>query len=194
MKQSPGEVIGLVWVIFLLYWVISSFTAKKIEKRERGGGIASRVAIGVVAYLLMVHAGDPRLGALSNRFLPSAPWIAWLGVALTVVGLLFAIWARVHIGKYWSATVALKAEHKLIRSGPYSRIRHPIYTGILLALAGTSVMVGRYAALLGLAIILLSFWLKARKEEWLLAGEFGEAFEHHRRSTGFFLPKIFGAQ
>jgi protein-S-isoprenylcysteine O-methyltransferase Ste14 len=97
----------------------------------------------------------------------------------------------VHIGKYWSSTVALKSGHQLIRSGPYARIRHPIYTGIILAIAGTALAVGRYAAIVAVVIFLVGFWLKARKEEALLAGEFGPAFDEHRRSTGFFLPKLF---
>lgn len=194
MNVGPGTAIGIVWVVFLLYWLISSVTAKKIAKKEAGGGIARRLLIGAAAYILMVHADDPRLGVLTDRFLPYASWIAWLGAGTVFAGALFAIWARAHIGKYWSASVALKAEHRLIRSGPYSRIRHPIYTGILLALLGTALAVGRYAALVGVAIILVSFWFKARKEEALLAGEFGQAFEEHRRGTGFFLPKLFAVR
>lgn len=193
MNVSPGAAIGIAWAIFLLYWLISSFTAKKIVKGERGAGIARRVLIGVAAYVLLIHADDPRLGVLAERFLPYARWVVWLGVALTFAGVFFAIWARVHIGKYWSATVALKAEHQLIRTGPYARIRHPIYTGILLALCGSAIAVGRYAAILAVVVYAVAFWFKARKEEALLAGEFGPAFEEHRRNTGFFLPKLFAA-
>lgn len=194
MNVRPGQAVGIAWAVFFLYWIVSSFTAKKSAKGEPGSGILKRILIGVVVYLIMAHADDPRLGVFANRFLPRAEWIAWAGAGVTFAGILLAIWARVHIGKYWSATVALKAEHRLIRSGPYARIRHPIYTGILLALAGTAIMVGRHATLAAVAILLVSFWFKARREEALLAGEFGAAFEEHRRSTGFFLPKLFGAR
>ncbi len=111
---------------------------------------------------------------------------------MVVAGTAFAVWARVYLGKYWSATVALKSDHELIRTGPYSRIRHPIYTGIILALAGTAVAVNSYWSYVGVAIFVVIFWLKARAEEALLAGEFGPRFEDHRSKTGFFLPKLTG--
>lgn len=192
MQPNPGIAISAAWILFLVFWVASSFTAKRIAKGEGRAGIVRRVLTGLVAYFLLFRADDPRLGPLSLRFLPDEIWIAWVGAAVTMFGVLFAIWARVHIGKYWSATVALKSEHQLIRSGPYARIRHPIYTGIILAIAGTGLAVGRYAAIVAVAIYIAAFWFKARKEEALLAGEFGVAFEEHRRSTGFFLPKLFG--
>ncbi len=193
MNHYPGVVIAVTWLVFLIFWIVSSFTAKKIARREGRAGIARRVVCVLVGYFLFYRAADPVLGVFSHRFLPDEIRLAWIGAAKTIVGVLFAIWARVHIGKYWSATVALKSDHQLIRTGPYSRVRHPIYTGILFALGGSVVSIGRYASLLGLGIFLAVFWLKARKEDALLAGEFGPAFEEHRRATGFFLPKLFTA-
>lgn len=191
MNGYPGIVIAIIWAVFLIFWLVSSFTAKRIARRESRAGVGRRVLIGLVAYFLFFRAADPAFGVLSHRFLPDYIRIAWIGAIMTALGVLIAVWARVHIGKYWSATIALKSDHQLIRTGPYARVRHPIYTGILLALAGTAVAIGRYAALVGLAIYVVVFWIKARKEEALLAGEFGPAFEEHRRSTGFFLPKLF---
>lgn len=172
--------------------MISSLWTERNQNREGVAGAATRILIYAAAYVLIFRADDPRWGALGQRFLPHVPWVQWLGAVLTGAGVAFAIWARIHIGRYWSSTVALKESHKLVRSGPYARIRHPIYTGILAAMAGTSIAVGRYAALLGLAVIALAFARKARKEEALLAGEFGPGFDQHRRRTGFFLPRIFG--
>ena len=191
MNGYPGMVIGVTWIVFLVFWLVSSFTAKKIARREGRAGIARRVLTGLVGYFLFFRAADPSFGVLSHRFLPDDVRVAWIGAVITALGVLFAIWARIHIGKYWSATVALKSDHQLIRTGPYARVRHPIYTGILLALAGTAVAIGCYAALVGLAIYFVAFWFKARKEEALLLGEFGPAFEEHCRSTCFFLPKLF---
>lgn len=191
MKRiNPGDVISAAWVVFLVVWLISSFAVERIAKRERGRGIGRRLLTLATAWILLADGNDSRLGVLAARFLPSALWIAWVGAGITVAGVLFAIWARIHIGRYWSATVALKNEHELIRSGPYARIRHPIYTGIILAIAGSALAIGTYAALLALLIFALSLWLKGRKEEALLAGEFGTVFEEHRRRTGFFLPKL----
>jgi protein-S-isoprenylcysteine O-methyltransferase Ste14 len=86
--------------------------------------------------------------------------------------------------------VQIKEGHQLIRSGPYARIRHPIYTGILLATIGTALAVGEYRGLVAVGMFLVGFTRKARKEESFLAAEFGSAFEEHCRQTGFFLPRI----
>lgn len=192
VTMTPGQLMEVSWIIFFAFWVLASLSAKPIK--TRGGGGLTRLLVAAAAFVLLFRAYDPRWGALRNRFLPDARWIVWTGAILTAAGIAFAIWARIHIGRYWSASVALKDSHKLIRTGPYARIRHPIYTGILLAIAGEVIALGTYVALLALAIITAGLWLKARKEENLLAGEFGPAFEEHRRNTGFFLPKLFGSR
>jgi len=139
---------------------------------------------------LLLYEKESVLGLLNRRFVPPADWIFALGSALSFLGVGFAIWARYHIGKYWSSTVSLREGHELIRTGPYARIRHPIYTGMLLAVFGTALAVGRYRALFAFVIVLLGFIWKSKREEALLAGQFGAKFEEHRRHTGFFLPKF----
>lgn len=84
----------------------------------------------------------------------------------------------------------LKQGHELIRTGPYRTIRHPIYTGILLALLGTAISFGEIRALLGVAIAWASFYIKARREELFLSQEFGPSFAEHQQSTGMFLPRF----
>jgi protein-S-isoprenylcysteine O-methyltransferase Ste14 len=87
--------------------------------------------------------------------------------------------------------VAIVTEHRLIRTGPYARMRHPIYTGMLVALVGTALVIGEYRALVGLGIVLFGLTRKAKKEEAFLAAQFGEDFQEYRRRTGFFLPKVY---
>jgi protein-S-isoprenylcysteine O-methyltransferase Ste14 len=186
---GAGNMVDAAWIIFAAYWLISAFQVKRRMKREPAGEQLARFLVLAAAFALL-YSGDPRLGFLNDRFLPYRDWIRALGAGLTVAGVAFAIWARYHIGQYWSGSVSLKADHKLIRTGPYSHIRHPIYTGILLALAGTTLVIGRYRALVALAIWLAGFIWKARREEALLANEFGPAFEEHKRVTGFFLPRF----
>jgi protein-S-isoprenylcysteine O-methyltransferase Ste14 len=101
----------------------------------------------------------------------------------------FAIWARRHIGRNWSGQITIRQEHELIRTGPYARIRHPSYTGLLLALAGTAIAIGEYRAIVAFAVIAIGFVVKAKREESLLTKEFGRAFDEHRQQTGFFLPR-----
>ena len=110
------------------------------------------------------------------------------GAVLTAVGVGFAIWARHHIGRNWSGQVTIRREHELIRTGPYAHIRHPIYTGLIVAVAGTAIVIGEHRALTALALILLGFTFKGKREESMLENRFGPAFEEYRRRTGFFLP------
>jgi protein-S-isoprenylcysteine O-methyltransferase Ste14 len=109
---------------------------------------------------------------------------------IRAAGVAIAFWARFHLGANWSGVVTLKQDHELIRSGPYRTIRHPIYTGILLAFLGNAVEVGQVRGLLGLLIIWLSFYVKARREESFLVQEFGPRFDEHTQHTGMFLPKF----
>jgi protein-S-isoprenylcysteine O-methyltransferase Ste14 len=189
MRFEFRYLIDLPWLVFLAWWIVAGLSAKKIERHEPPGEKLLRILASVAAWYLL-YENDPRFGFLNRRFLPRRLWIFIVGAALTWAGIAFAIWARSHIGRYWSASVALKAEHELIRTGPYARIRHPIYTGMLMALAGTAIAVGRYRGIVAFAIILVSFIWKSKREEALLAGQFGPAFQDHRSHTGFFLPKL----
>lgn len=181
--------ISLPWLIFLAYWIVASLRVNKMERQEAPGEKLLRILLAVVGWYLL-STNDPHFGVLNRRFVGFHFWVFILGALLTWAGVAFAIWARYHIGRFWSASVALKTGHELIRSGPYSRIRHPIYTGILLALAGTTLAVGCYRGIVAFAIILISLVRKSKQEEALLAGQFGTAFDEHRRHTGFFLPRL----
>ena len=189
MELTQGHIVEALWAFFVLYWFVASFSVNKMRKREPAGQRLAFLLIFVgVCYL--AEMADARLGISNNRFVPSRPWIGWLGVALTAAGIAFAVWARNHIGKFWSASVSLREGHELIRSGPYARIRHPIYSGMLLAAAGTTLCSGEYGALIVLGFAVIAVVIKAKKEEALLAGEFGASFDEHRRRTGFLLPRL----
>ena len=123
------------------------------------------------------------------KFPPQTPGVLWAGLGLTALGVGTSIWARLSLGANWSGVVTLKKEHELVRKGLYRWIRHPIYTGILVGFIGTAMIKGHLRGWLGFAIVWLSFYIKARREETFLRQEFGEGFEEHTRNTGMFLPK-----
>ena len=189
LSFDPQTLIEFAWLVFASYWIAAGLRVNKMVKREP---LTERLAgiIALVIVFLLLYSSDLRFGILIHRFIPDQDWILWLGAALTVAGIAFAIWARFHIGRYWSGTVALREGHELIRTGPYARIRHPIYTGLLLALFGTALTIGRYRAFAAFLIVLCSLIWKSKREEKLLYGLFGAAFEEHRRRTGFFLPRL----
>ena len=186
---SQRQWINALWFLFGLYWLISAFKLKKTKQRETWQERLRYVLPLLVAfYLLSRHWA--RYGWLGTRFVPASESVALIGVLLTAAGVAIAIWARWHLGANWSGVVTLKEGHELIRSGPYRTIRHPIYTGILLAFLGTAIALGEVRGLLAVAIAWLSFYAKARREESLLTQEFGERFAEHQRRTGMFLPRF----
>jgi protein-S-isoprenylcysteine O-methyltransferase Ste14 len=178
-----------LWLVFFLYWAISALWFKAAKKSESGAERLQRMVPLAVAYVLLFYQAA-RLGWLDKRFIKDSPAPAVVGLLLTAVGVAFAIWARWHLGANWSAIVSIREQHELIRSGPYRRMRHPIYTGMLLAMAGTALVLGEVRGLLAFAITLFAFYWKARKEEAWLMREFGEKFEAHAKQTGMFLPRF----
>jgi protein-S-isoprenylcysteine O-methyltransferase Ste14 len=187
--SSPMTWIEILWVIFVLYWLISVFKRKRTKKRE---SVLQRLlyTLPPIAAYFLVARPEFRHGWLAVRFVPDDSAIRWLGVAITAAGIVFALWARWHLGSNWSGLVTLKEGHELIRTGPYRFIRHPIYTGILIGLLGTFLEDGEMRSLVALAMVWLSFYVKARREESFLSQEFGPGFTEHQRHTGMFLPKL----
>ncbi len=134
---SPTTTTATLWGIWLLGWLISArATAKTVVEQPGTSLLAYSVFIWAGAILLFFHPGS--LDALMRPWFPRKIWIIWTGVGLVAIGLGFAAWARLHLGRLWSGRVTLKEHHQIIRTGPYAFVRHPIYTGLVLALVGTA--------------------------------------------------------
>jgi len=110
---------------------------------------------------------------------------------LTVIGLLFSVWARIHLGQNWSGMVTLKEGHKLIRTGPYAITRNPIYTGLLLAAVGTAISKTTGDAFIGVPFFLIAFLIKIRREQKFMAAEFGEEFQQFMREVPSLVPFVY---
>jgi protein-S-isoprenylcysteine O-methyltransferase Ste14 len=114
---------------------------------------------------------------------------AWLCAALVGVGVAVAWWARLYLGRMWSARITLKTDHKVVDSGPYSLVRHPIYSGLLLSLLATAAAKGTVLGIVGFVILLIGIWFKARLEErWLTSELRADAYENYRRRVPMLLP------
>jgi protein-S-isoprenylcysteine O-methyltransferase Ste14 len=187
--SSSRQWIQGLWILFGLYWLVSALKLKKTKKRETWFE-RLRYVLPLFIASWFLFQGAARYGWLSLRLVPDSVAVQWIGVLLTAAGVAIAIWARWHLGTNWSGVVTLKEGHELIRTGPYRAIRHPIYTGILLALLGTAVAVGEVRGLLAVVIAWLSFYAKARREESFLSEEFGASFAEHCKHTGMFLPRF----
>src|SRR5450755_3974668 len=114
-----------------------------------------------------------------------AGWLLpfWIGAAVTIAGLLFAVWAREHLGRNWSRSVTIKQGHELITTGPYAVVRHPIYTGILAGLLGTAIALSQVRGFIAFLLMFLMLWLKLRMEEQWMRSQFGETYATYARET-----------
>jgi protein-S-isoprenylcysteine O-methyltransferase Ste14 len=124
------------------------------------------------------------------RVLPAEPWVAALGVAVTAAGLLFAIWARAYLGSNWSGTVTVKVGHQLIRTGPYRWVRHPIYSGMILAMIGTAINIGQLRGVVAVVLLWIGFIMKSRIEERFMTNTFGAEYTEYSHTTGAIVPRL----
>ena len=148
-----------------------SSNVKETERRESVPSRLIRLILMVFAVALLCLPRVP-LRLLGERFLPLASWCFWSGAVVTAGGMLFSVWARRHLGKNWSQAVTVKEGHELITSGPYALVRHPIYTGLLLAFVGCAVARGEWRGLLAVALVFGALWRKLRLEEkWMRVQE-----------------------
>jgi protein-S-isoprenylcysteine O-methyltransferase Ste14 len=177
-----------LWMLLMLVWLVMWFGAKRAKKREKFSERTGYLVLVLFGSWLLFR-GPLSLEWLNTRVLPYEPTIWAIGLAITALGVGVAIWARFSLGANWSGTVTLKADHQLVRKGPYRWIRHPIYTGILLAMVGTATIRGQLVGWIGIGFVLTGFYIKARREERFLSGEFGASFQEHAKRTGMFLPK-----
>lgn len=182
---------SLAWLTFMAYWLWSARHLKPTRRSESAWKQLLAYWLPLLAAVLLLGPGQWFEGSgLDARFVPKALWIKALGLLLTVAGVALAIWSRRILGANWSSVVKLKQDHELIERGPYRAIRHPIYTGLLLAFAGTALKVGDWRGLLALAIVSASFWHKLRLEERWLQAQFGDHYVAYRRRTRALIPGL----
>jgi protein-S-isoprenylcysteine O-methyltransferase Ste14 len=174
--QFWAAVIG--WVVFSLYWEVAAKGAGAAKSSESQGSRGVHVALTNVALLLELA---PVRGL--GRLVPMSFAIMTAGVVVEAMGLFLAIWARRHLGRNWSGEITIKVEHELVRSGPYRRLRHPIYTGLLAMYAGAAMVNGGWLAAVGLGVAVFAYWRKIRLEEENLQVAFGGDYEEYRRET-----------
>ena len=184
--MTQYDAFGILWLVWLLSWIAAALWASKPAKRVAvTQSTIYRVLILVAAVLIFVPVRPARFGLLWLTPLP-------VGVALFVLaiaGMAFAWWARIHLGRLWSGTITAKADHRIIDTGPYALVRHPIYTGLLFALYVSALDHGTIFAVTGAVLATVGFVVKARLEERFLRGELGpEAYDGYRARVPMLVP------
>jgi protein-S-isoprenylcysteine O-methyltransferase Ste14 len=181
--MSAVELVFVVgWAAFVLYWLVAALSMKRGRvpwSRE----LRIRALIAVAVILLI------RLGAFRGHGLNTEPWRAAIGLVLFALGLGFAIWARMHIGRNWGTPMTQKDEPELVTSGPYRLVRHPIYSGFLVAGVGTAVALS-WLWLTAVALAGIYFLYSATVEERYLTERFPDNYPAYKRSTKMLVPFI----
>ena len=180
----------VVWIAFLVYWQIRAAGAKATQRLEPAASRIVRALVFLIAIVLLSTTRIP-LPWLYRPLWRAGLWPFWLGAVLTVGGLLFAVWAREHLGRNWSRSVSIKQDHELITTGPYAVVRHPIYTGILAGFLGLAIAISQVRGFVVFVLIFLVFWVKFRMEEQWMRSQFGGTYATYVRRTAALVPYLF---
>jgi protein-S-isoprenylcysteine O-methyltransferase Ste14 len=176
-------VVAVMWAGFWLYWLMAAFSMKR-------GHVPWSRELGIRALILVVVFLLVRARVFRAYGLNTDPWRAGLGLVLLVLGLGFAIWARVHIGRNWGTPMTQKEAPELVTSGPYGLVRHPIYAGILIAGLGTAVALS-WSWLIAVVLAGIYFVYSATVEERYMTDQFPDTYPAYKRSTKMLVPFVF---
>ncbi len=181
-------IVGL-WLCFLCYWFISAMSAKKnITRNQWQRGVWLRLLIFAGIFVLLSFQSVRQFFEYSNTLF-SNPLVSTIGVVLCAAGVALAIWARRHLGRNWGMPMSLKEKPELVTSGPYRSLRHPIYTGMLLAMIGTALVVGLSWLIIFIAAGIY-FVYSAKTEERIMMREFPHIYPEYKKHTKMLIPFI----
>ncbi len=179
--KAIDSIIGVGWIVFWAYWLVMAATAKQSRWTKFAGIRVGIILVILLLIRLQVFKGH---GAATGH-----PWLPGIGLAIFVLGLALAVWARVYLGRNWGMPMSQRANPELVTTGPYGKIRHPIYSGIILGMVGTAIAVGPYW-LNAVAILGAYFLFSAVIEERTMAKLFPAAYPPYRRATKMLIPYI----
>jgi protein-S-isoprenylcysteine O-methyltransferase Ste14 len=179
-----------MWFATFIYWLVSSFSVKKSVKKQSGWGRIIYMLCVIFAFSLL-FGNYLNFSFLEKPILPQNYYWKITGMILCAVGLIFAIMARIWLGKNWSGRITIKENHELIQTGPYSITRNPIYSGFLLAFAGCSMSLGLLKGYLGIFFLIVCILIKVSKEEAYMQEVFGEKYSAYKAKVKRLIPIIY---
>jgi protein-S-isoprenylcysteine O-methyltransferase Ste14 len=183
--------LSITWGIVLAYWFISGRSTKKVAHQENVFQRFLQYWLPFLIAILLLGPGEWYGHSwLRENFVAHTNVVGIIGLSIAVLGAIIACTSRYRLGKNWSLSVQRKENHQLIQHGMYKRVRHPIYTGLLLLFIGNALIVGDYRAIIAVLIVFISLWLKLKKEEKLLTETFGAAYTAYQKQTKALLPYV----
>lgn len=184
--MNPGVAIAAAWVVWLSTWILAAgWSARTASHHDLGAESPSRVL--TLAAVVMILASYWPLATAMLWTLPAE--IGWTMFCLVLLGLGFTWAARLHLGPLWSSTSAPTEDHRIVETGPYGVVRHPVYAGLLLAAIATAVERGRLEAVAGALVLIAAVSLRAKLEERFLRRDLGdETYASYRRRVPMLVP------
>ena len=178
-----------LFALLVAVWLLGLLTVKPSARTQSLGSRLLEIALTLLAFSL-VFSNYFQSGWRARLFIPNTEFTGMAGLLLVLLGIAFAIWARVVLGGNWSGAVTVKQGHTLIRRGPYTFVRHPIYSGLLLAFLGVAIILGQIRGLLGVGVLSLAFWLKSRMEERFMLEQFGADYRRYQERVKALIPYV----
>jgi len=181
-------VLGLLWLVWAAYWIAAvvyegaTNRTKETERRVGGTGF-----LFIILLIVMLPPFGDR-GALGWQYLVPPEWLKEAGVVVVAAGVALAIWARRYLGSNWSGVPSLKKGHELVTTGPYALVRHPIYTGMMFGMLGSTLVLGTVGSISVLFLAALIVAVRVRQEEGLMVSQFGDAYLEYRKKTKTIVP------
>jgi protein-S-isoprenylcysteine O-methyltransferase Ste14 len=188
--DTVRHIIFLLWLVTAAVWFLAALRAKPAVRTQSATSRALYGTLAVAAYFV----GFSRLftfGVLARPFAPASSKVAYFGLALVFVGIVFAIWARFFLGSNWSGRVSVKQDHTLVRRGPYALVRHPIYSGLLLAVLGTAIAYREIRGLIAAGMVLWLLLSKIGIEEAFMSEHFGSQYTDYQRQVKALIPFVY---
>ncbi len=188
MNNWTGIFIFGCWSVLFIYWMIKAANVKRNLEKHISYKYIFLLSVAVIALFATMF--------YTKTFLQHSLWqtTVRLGVATDIIvgiGLIFAVWSRNILGKNWSSNISYKKGHKLIKHGPYSIVRHPIYTGMIVMLIGTAINVGQVFAFVLLAVYFVGFNARCRLEEELMLKHFAKDYKIYKKRVKAIVPFVF---
>jgi protein-S-isoprenylcysteine O-methyltransferase Ste14 len=183
---QPLWVSFAIYAAFSIYWTIAASNSAPTKSAEPVWSTALHQSMLTAALFLLFL----RIPGLTGRWLPLTPVAAPCGIALEAAAAMLGVWARLHLGKNWSAAITAKVGHQLIRTGPYRLLRHPIYTAMFGIYTGIAIASGEWHAAAGVALLTVAYWRKIRLEEQNLERVFGAEYQDFRTHSWALIPWV----
>ncbi len=177
------QIIAGIWIVFMAFVYIPSLFFRAPIERISSRYVRRSIIIAIVVLILFIILARYESYTLILRIIPDSQLAGITGIVLTIAGLGFSAWARLHLGRYWSSMVMVRIGHRIIKTGPYRIVRNPMYTGLFIAFVGAAIVIGDLVAFVALGIGIVSVWIKIKAEEEILTEKFGEEYLQYKRDV-----------